>query len=182
MNFLVALALSGDAFAGGTLYVNGVRADGLRSFDFRDVSVRIDESGDIWIDAPNYKIEVTGGSAPEDSAAPVETGKWWLVSQDNNSGEHSLQILVNGELAKEIRSGDPQVILDLAPFLKKGENTILINALPSSTPTGGDLMIYVGAGSNNSGTVSMSRPDVVYARRSSDSPSGGSRSYTLTIP
>ena len=181
MNFLVALALSSGAFAGGTLYVNGVRADGLRSFDFRDVGVRIDENGDIWIDAPNYKIEVSGGGAPAEES-PVAAGTWWLVTQDNNSGEHSLQVLVNGELAREIKSGDPQVILDLAPFLKKGDNTILINALPSSTPTGGDLMVYIGSGSNNAGTVSMSSPDVVYARGASDSTSGGSRSFTLTVP
>ena len=181
MNLFMALALSSEAFAGGTIYVNGVRADGLRDFDFRDVAVRVDANGDVWIDAPNYKIEVTGGTV-DTEVAPVEAGKWWMVTQDNNSGEHSLQLLVNGELAKEVKSGDSQVILDLAPFLKKGENTILINAQPGSTPTGGDLMIYVGSGSNNSGTVSMSSPDVVYARRASDSPSGGSRSYTLTIP
>ena len=181
MSGLLAVALLTDAFAGGTLYVNGVRADWLRNFDFREVGVRVDENGDIWVDAPNYKIEVTGGEADSETT-PVDAGKWWLVTQDNNSGEHSLQILVNGELVKDVKSGDPQVILDLAPYLKQGDNTILINALPSSTPTGGDLMIYVGSGSNTSGTVSMSRPDVVYARRSSDSTSGGSKSYTLTIP
>jgi hypothetical protein len=171
----------GGCLAGGTLYVNGVRADGLRNFDFRDVGVRIDENGDVWVDAPNYKIEVTGGSADAE-AEPVEAGQWWMVSQDNNSGEHSLQILINGELVKDVKSGDAQLILDLAPYLKKGDNTLLINAMPSSTPTGGDLMIYVGAGSNSSGTVSMSSPDVVYARGASASTSGGSRSYTLTIP
>jgi hypothetical protein len=181
MSGLLTIALLADAFAGGTLYVNGVRADGLRNFDFRDVGVRIDENGDVWVDAPNYKIEVTGGSADAE-AEPVEAGQWWMVSQDNNSGEHSLQILINGELVKDVKSGDAQLILDLAPYLKKGDNTLLINAMPSSTPTGGDLMIYVGAGSNSSGTVSMSSPDVVYARGASASTSGGSRSYTLTIP
>jgi len=181
MSFLLTIALLSEAFAGSTLYVNGVKADGLRNFEFRSVGVRVDENGDVWIDAPNYRIEVTDGTADSD-ASPVEPGKWWLVTQDNNSGEHNLQILVNGVLVKEVKSGDSQVILDLAEHLKKGDNTILINAQPSNTPTGGDLMIYVGAGSNNSGTVSMSHPDVVYARRASDSPGGGSRSYTLTIP
>ncbi len=169
MNSLLALSLLADAFAGGSLYVNGVKADGLRSFEFRNVGVRVDENGDIWVDAPNYRIEVTG-STSQSETTPVDAGKWWLVTQDN------------GAMVKEVKSGDAQVILDLAPYLKKGDNTILINALPGSTPTGGDLMVYVGSGSNSSGTVSMSRPDVVYARRASDSPSGGSRSYTLTVP
>ncbi len=181
MNSLLALSLLADAFAGGSLYVNGVKADGLRSFEFRNVGVRVDENGDIWVDAPNYRIEVTG-STSQSETTPVDAGKWWLVTQDNGSGEHHLQVLVNGAMVKEVKSGDAQVILDLAPYLKKGDNTILINALPGSTPTGGDLMVYVGSGSNSSGTVSMSRPDVVYARRASDSPSGGSRSYTLTVP
>ena len=181
MNSLLALSLLADAFAGGVLYVNGVKADGLRGFEFRDVGVRVDENGDIWVDEPNYKIEVTGGTVDSDTP-PVTAGKWWLVTQDNNSGEHNLQVLVNGTLVKDVKSGDAQVILDLAPHLKQGENTILINAQPSNTPTGGDLMIYVGEGSNSSGTVSMSRPEVVYTRRASDSPNGGSRSYTLNVP
>ena len=175
------LALFASANAGSDLYVNGVKVNGLRSYEFRDVGVRVDENGDVWVDAPNYKIEVSGGSGDLEMA-PVDPGRYWLVTQDNNSGEHRLEVLINGELIKEIRSGDDQVILDLAPFLNQGTNTVLIKALPSSTPTGGDLMVYVGSGSNNAGTVSMSQPDVVFARKATDSTDGGSRSYTLTVP
>jgi hypothetical protein len=54
----------------GTLYINGVRADGLRDFLLEDVEVRIDEAGDIHITAPGYKVEAVS----EPSAGLSSTG------------------------------------------------------------------------------------------------------------
>ncbi len=173
------LSMAPTAQAAGTLYINNVRADGLRDFDFKDVSVHVDENGDIWVDAPSYRIEVSSGG---EEAAGVEAGQWWLVSQDNGSENHKIQVIVNGELVQTIASGDAQVVLDLAAYLKHGSNTVVINALPGSTPSGGDLMIYIGAGSNDSGTMVLKQPDVVYSRTAKDDHTGGSRSYTLQIP
>jgi hypothetical protein len=61
------VALLGSAQA-GSVYVNGVKADAMRNFEFEDVNVRIDEEGNIWIDAPNLMIEVRGA----DDTPPVE--------------------------------------------------------------------------------------------------------------
>ena len=47
---LCSLALAGD------LYVNGVKATGLRGQTFDNADVRIDDSGDIHITAPNYVV------------------------------------------------------------------------------------------------------------------------------
>ena len=164
------LALSAASLA-GDLYVNGVRADGLRSQDFKGVDITIDSQGNIHVDAPNYVVRTITG---------VARGAYWLVTEDHRSSGHSLEVYANGTLVRRIRSGDPQVILDLAPWLEPGKNNITISALPGPQPAGGALHVYIGSGSNQAGVVRLQDPDIDYVRRSSDPASGGMQDYQFT--
>lgn len=199
MVFLLAW-LSAFAHA-GTLYVNGVRADSLRDFEFVGVNVKVDEKGNVWVDAPQYRVEVQGRtttpnpdastatatpttdvtSLPSATAAPAPLGRYWLVTEDNSSQGHAIDVVVNGTLVQKIQSGDSQVILDLGKHLKVGTNTIIFNALPGPNPGGGVLNVYVGTGSNQSGTVSLDPPLITFTRRSSDPSEGGTRSFQLEV-
>lgn len=181
---LLAALIAAPAHAAGTVYVNGVRADALKDFDFKEVDVRIDEDGNVWIEAPQYRIEV---QEPTSSANPdlkpgegVPTGKYWLVTQDNQSKGHTIEVMVNGVVVKKIDSGQPQVILDLQPHLMRGVNNVTFNAMPGS-PEGGLLLVYVGTGSQEGGLVQLDNPQITYTRRSSDSTKGGSKSYKLRV-
>ena len=62
---LLGLLLSPVTFA-GALYINGVRADAVRNMELKDVNIRVDGDGNVWIDAPRYSVEVVqpGGQAP----------------------------------------------------------------------------------------------------------------------
>jgi hypothetical protein len=176
------LLTSTAALAAGDVYFNGVQVDprSLKGNTFTSVNLTVDANGDIIIDAPRYQIQVQGTS---DAAEldPVEAGTHWLVVQDDNSTGHTIDVVVNDRIVKTVSSGGGQVIFDLAPYLKRGTNDIRINAKPGPAPAGGDLVIYIGQGSNDSGTVSMRRPDIAYSRGASDPPTGGSRSYSLTV-
>ena len=92
--FVFALFLP-EASAGGTLYVNGVRAESLRNFDFKAVDIHVDAEGNIWVEAPNYRIEVADPKSSDNpNAKPGEgipTGKYWLVTQDNSSQNHEIE-------------------------------------------------------------------------------------------
>lgn len=198
MTVLLLAWLSAFAEA-GTLYVNGVRADSLRNFEFMDVNVKVDEKGNVWVDAPQYRVEVQGGTAsatgnrttatvtsdvtnlPPDNALPAPLGVYWLVTEDNSSQGHAIDVVVNGMLVQKIQSGDSQVILDIGKHLKVGTNTVIFNALPGPNPGGGVLNIYVGTGSNQSGTVALDPPLITFSRRSSDTADGGSRSFQLEV-
>ena len=184
MIFALLLTLSAMA-QDRLLYVNGVQADGLRGYEFKAVNVRIDDQGNVWVDAPQYRVEVQGSatSASSTSAAPAAApmGHYWLVTQDNQSQGHEIEVLVNGALVQKIRSGDAQLILDIGKYLKVGSNTIVFNAMPATKLDGGILNIYVGTGSNDSGTLNLDTPTISYARRSTDTLSGGSRSYQLEV-
>jgi len=183
---IFALLLTLSAMAQDRLlYVNGVQADGLRGYEFKSVNVRIDDQGNVWVDAPQYRVEVQGSAsnAGSSSSAPAAApmGRYWLVTQDNQSQGHEIEVLVNGVLVQKIRSGDAQLILDIGKYLKVGSNTIVFNAMPATKLDGGLLNIYVGTGSNDSGTLNLDAPTISYARRSTDSASGGSRSFQLEV-
>ena len=188
---MIALALLFPALA-ANVYLNGVRADVLPEVTLTNTTVRIDAEGNVWIDAPGYRVQVVSPTEyarpaavptppPEASGASrVGQGTWWLVTEDNGSTGQALDLLVNGALVRRINSGDPQMILDVGPWLQPGANTILVNPAPGAQPGGGALNVYIGRGSNLSGTIRLDNPDVVYTRRGSDS--GGARQFTLTVP
>ncbi|MBK9644038.1 MAG: hypothetical protein IPO67_02595 [Deltaproteobacteria bacterium] len=64
---LLGLLLSPVTFA-GALYINGVRADAVRNMELKDVNIRVDGDGNVWIDAPRYSVEVV---QPGGQAAPA---------------------------------------------------------------------------------------------------------------
>ncbi len=193
----------------GTVFVNGVDVGDMRGQTFEDCTVVFDSSGDLHISAPGYDIQVQsapGVSPPPPIEPPVATttgsivstqptlnqqalppagqgiseGEWWLVSDDSGSHGHTVDVFVNGVLARTVSSGQAQVILDLGPFLVPGPNRVHLQA-QSSGPTGGPLYVYLGRGSNASGTVMMDSPDIQFGlgpSRNGDT----SRDYTLEVP
>ncbi|HZI13521.1 MAG TPA: hypothetical protein VE153_24280 [Myxococcus sp.] len=66
---LVALAPAG-ALA-GSVYLNGVKIDGVTNTKFEKATVRIDEAGNIHIDAPGYAAKVTTVTTPAPAAVPA---------------------------------------------------------------------------------------------------------------
>lgn len=193
------LALLASAFA-GSIYINGVKADGITNFELQDVDVVIDGNGDVHIDAPRYAIEVRspgGGTKPETtpvvaadgtvSTAPIAPPKglpaesWWLVSEDNGSVGHVIDVSVGGTPVATVTSGDPQLMLDISPHLSHGANVVTFTARAGELE-GGVLSLYVGEGSNEAGALQLEAPQLEFSRRSTDAPAGGTTDHTLTIP
>jgi len=178
------LLASGGAARAADLYVNGVRADGLASFEFIDVSVRIDSKGNVWIDAPSYRVEVDGETAagPEMSE-PVPVARYWLVTEDNGSKGLTIDVVVNGRAVHKLKSGDAQAILDVGEYLQRGTNTVIINAVQSRSAGGGIFYVYLGEGSNESGTLMLDKPAITFAKQAEPSADARvSRSFELTVP
>ncbi len=183
----------------GSIYINGVRADGITNFELDDVDVVIDGNGDVYIAAPRYSIEVIspGGSTTtepvvtDDGSLTVDAGDpkvglpaetWWLVSEDNGSVGHSIDIIIGGQVVGHFESGDEQLMMDVSPFLSPGNNVITFTAKPGPQPTGGVLFLYLGRGTNAAGSLQLDPPEIEFSRRSTDTSNGGSTQYTLDIP
>ncbi|MCK6525052.1 hypothetical protein L6R49_26915, partial [Myxococcota bacterium] len=145
---LLGLLLSPVTFA-GALYINGVRADAVRDMELKNVNIRVDGDGNIWIDAPRYSVEVVQPGGPTTPTAPVTApnptpvapvapvappiaaptpavaqagaevaaGTWWLVTEDNQSVGHTIDVYISGVLVKTIKSGDEAVLMDISRYV-----------------------------------------------------------------
>lgn len=130
-----------------------------------------------------------GPPTPGTQAAPnlpvggafVAPGRWWLVTEDNGSTGHVLDIYVGGTLAHTVRSGDPQALVDLGVFLRRGRNLITVTSR-GGTYGGGALLVYIGSGHTVEGVLQLADPDIEIKRSSSSPATGGSQSFTLEVP
>jgi hypothetical protein len=67
---LAAMMAPATAFA-LSVYLNGVRIDGVTNQKFEKATVRIDEKGDVHIDAPGYAVRVLPSPPATPAPAPV---------------------------------------------------------------------------------------------------------------
>lgn len=190
--WLTSLALAGSVYINGTL----IDPHTVPGVSLEKVNVRFDAQGNVLIDAPGYKIEVVDppgapAPAPSMSAAPpmpqpvapsasaVAPARWWLVTEDNSTTGHSIEVVINGKLAFTIASGQPQKIVDVGGWLVLGQNTVTVRS-NSTNPTGGTLYVFMGTGSDSSGTVEMKQPLVQYGVGSTRT-GPMSRDFTIAV-
>lgn len=133
------------------------------------------------VQPPAYTGNTATYGAPP--SAPIDPGvpqaRWWLVTEDNGSSGHSVEVWINGRMAEVVRSGDPQRIVDVGRHLRLGSNEIQIKS-NSAGGSGGSLYVYLGTGSDRSGTVVMDEPAVQYGLGASRV-GPFERSYTLQV-
>ena len=185
IQILLALALNAEA---ATLYVNGTAVDGLRNFEFTNVSVSVDENGDVFIVAPQYNVAVGDEATvkksrkskkdvikppPASGDGTVPSNRWWLFSEDNQTTGHVVDVSVNGTVIKTFLSGGTQIIFDIGPYLNSGSNQVTFSSR-SRKLDGGAMFLYVGTGSIDGGRVSMNKPEIEYKRNGSSERSDAS--------
>lgn len=189
---LLALALSANA---ATLYVNGTPVDSLRSFSFTNVSVEVDENGDVFIIAPQYNVSLgeeaeakkkkkrknkdvtTPPAATGDGEVPAN--RWWLISEDNATTGHVIDVTVNGTVINTFKSAGKPLIMDVGPYLNMGDNSVHFVSR-GDKPEGGALFLYLGTGSIDGGRISQDEPKIKM-KRNSTSAAADTAIYTLTV-
>ncbi len=127
---LAILMLTAGAAAAAAVYLNGVDITSVRNKTFKNATVRIDDKGNIHIDAPGYKVEVVN---PQDEAAgpnPNLTNHYYLVTQPSAEGkaQYDFIVTIGGVEKKVIPAGSPQVILEISAWLNPGPNEIRLTA------------------------------------------------------
>lgn len=175
------LWLAGVALA-GSVYINGVRVDLLPVVTLHGATVRMDQNGDIWIEAPNYKVEVVGGPpgayttpASASTVTPDATGRiWYLVSEDEGSLGGIIDVYVNDKYVRRLQSGQSQVLVDLSAYVHPGSNKVQF--VVRSAPTG-RMGAYIGAGDDSGDALRIDAPPVTW--RSSGAPEV--QEYTFTL-
>lgn len=177
------IALIGAALA-GTVYINNLPVETLPVVEMRNVTVRFDADGNIWIDAPNYRVQQVAPPTyvpGQTTASGVPAGRWWLVTDDAGSVGSTVDVMVNGQVVRRVLSGQPQLIMDIGPWLRPGENEISLLIQPG-TPAGGPLHVYVGQGVQQDGTIRLDAPEVRWSRRAGDPAEGSIRTFKVSVP
>ncbi len=192
LSALIAISLGAHAT---TLYVNGTPVEGLRDFEFTNVTVQVDENGDVFIIAPQYNVslgekaeaknkkrrarkDVTTPPTPTGDGS-VPSNRWWLISEDNQSTGHVIDVSVNGTVVSTFKSAGKQMIMDVGPYLNAGANTVEFLSR-GELPGGGALFLYLGTGSVDGGRISQDEPKIKFKRNAS-SEATDSVSFTLTV-
>ncbi|MDC0708351.1 hypothetical protein POL68_07695 [Stigmatella sp. ncwal1] len=161
--WLSLTALMAPALASArSVYLNGVRIDGVTQQKFEKATVRIDEKGDVYIDAPGYAARVVtppsatapaptspvpppaagtppvaaapAAAAPVAEALPRLTQRYFLVTAQGVPGmaEYDIDVYINSKWIRKLRGSEDQVIQDVTRNLQPGKNTILLTAHKTS--------------------------------------------------
>lgn len=146
-------SVAGDA--GADLFINGENVTGIRNVSLVNARVRIDERGNVYLDAPGYTVRrvdvatanasanttsaggpgTAGQVAPTGSgptsaspAPPPLTRRYYLVTNETGPSQYDLEVFVNGTSAARVRAGGDPVIDLLNRFLRAGRNEIRVVA------------------------------------------------------
>ncbi|MDX9720940.1 MAG: hypothetical protein RBU37_09325 [Myxococcota bacterium] len=172
------------------VYLNGVDITGLNNQEFENATIKLDADGNIYIEAPQYRVEVQGpnkdpaAAAAASSTSTAVTGNYFLVANHTPSGgsQFDVDVYVNGVLAKTIKNEEAQVILDISGKLSKGTNTVKLVAKKkagvSATASTNQLEIFVGKGTSNPTQLTIDRQYFTF-RVNGSQVSDVSESYTF---
>lgn len=125
------------------VYINNVRVTGaLRNQQMKVTQVTFAANGDLYIDAPGYKIEgekVPPPAAPAPSPQPAPAAaqsptanqqRIWLVVNNTAPGHYTVKTRLNGLPLADLPAHQPQYVQDITDRLADGKNRIQVIFLP----------------------------------------------------
>ncbi len=174
---IALLTVSLPAFA-AEVFVNGVNVDGLTNHSFEKVNVRLDEKGNVQIDAPGYSVKKVTMQDKVAEPAGTLTQKYYLVTEQSPSGmtEYDVDLFLNGKFFRTVKNGDEQLVTDITRNLKPGRNTIIAQAKkryanpdrPRSQSRSHVFRVIIGEGQTSSDQVTIEKQVVTFTRTAAD--------------
>jgi hypothetical protein len=186
---LVSVLGASPAAAKGSVFLNGVNIDGVTNQKFENVTVAIDDKGNVLITAKGYEVQAQQPTprpaGPAVEAGPV-TKRYFLVSETAGLGlaQYDVDVFVNSTWIKRVSSNDPQAVVEVSRWMKKGKNSIhfaatkVLGAERKSSSPAHYLKIYLGEGNMGGNNVMIDNALVEYKRDASET---GNFADELTI-
>lgn len=119
------------------VYVNGTNIEGLTNHAFEKVNVRIDEKGDVHIDAPGYQVKrVNLGPEKSPPAEGRISMRYYLVTEQTVQGatEYDIDVFLNGQHLRNLPSSEGQIVTDITRKLLPGKNQVTLQAKKTVAP------------------------------------------------
>lgn len=178
---VIALTLASLPALAAEVFVNGVNVDGLTNHTFEKVTVRLDEKGNVQIEAPGYsvkKVTISGAEKAPVKAPETMTQKYFLVTEQTQLGatEYEVDLFLNGKFFRTVKSTDEQLVMDVTKHLRFGTNQIIVQAkkryadpsAPKSSSRGHVFRVIIGEGSTTQEQVTIEKQLVTFVRTAAD--------------
>ncbi len=178
--FAALMVVAATTHAGSAdVYVNGVNVDGLTGQTFEKVTVKLDEKGNVYIDAPGYSVKRQAAEQKEPAPEAVMTRKYFLVTEQNVLGatEYDVDVFLNGKFLRTLPSSEPQLVSEVSKYLKPGRNTVVLQAKkklenkdqPKSTSKANLFRVIIGEGQVTQEQVVIEKQVVTFTRTAAES-------------
>ena len=185
----------GAQMASTKIFVNNVDVTGLADQEFKNCTVKFDAKGNVWIDAPGYKVKkldsadsASSSSSSSSSTTPKKktpaSTKFFLVTE-SKQGEKvwdSYSLIINGSVVKKFESSDGVILEDITKHINKGTNQILLTASKKSNfPGATDAPYYkiiIGQGHEDGKQIVIDKSLLRFTRKGTDT-NPDSKSLTL---
>ena len=178
----VLLALVPAVALAGGLYLNGVNIDGVTNQRFEKATVKIDEKGNVFIDAPGYAVKsVEGGKGGQAGSSNDDgpgrlTKRYWLVTEQTVPGmtEFDIDLYVNSRWVRKLKNNDEQIVTEVTKYLTPGKNTVLLTAkkvAPGNRKSFSPEHVFrviIGEGNVGGDNVMIDNPLVKFERNASE--------------
>jgi hypothetical protein len=174
MNILLALALLA---ADGQLFLNGVSIDGLRSQEFSNAIVRIDERGRVYIIAPDYAVAPPAEHVRLKAARVAAHESLLLIFESRAVGKTKIkvEVVINGKTV--LSEADPmQSVNDVTQHLVAGENVVEVRL--SRVKGVGAMHAVIGLGTIESSQIKLTQSLV---DEDAEIPANGMKVYHLPV-
>ena len=166
-----------------TVYLNGVPITGVPNQTFKNCTVTTDDSGNVYIDAPAYRVEAPGSAGPADSKAsnPLKAGlepsqRYWLITERTPQLAHyDIDVFINGKWVRKILNEEERIVYEISQYFKTGANKVALMARKrkkksdrmSSSPAH-YFRIVIGAGKMNGRSIMVTESLVDYRRTAAE--------------
>ncbi|RME27075.1 MAG: hypothetical protein D6806_05175 [Deltaproteobacteria bacterium] len=160
----------------GSVFLNGVRIDGVTNQKFEKCTVTIDAKGDIYIDAPGYAVQgaeaATQAARPAVAAPAAISRRYFLIKEENRPGmaQYDIDIFINSVWFKRLRSNGEQEVIEITDKLRPGPNVIHLAATKNigkerkSFSKQDYIRIIIGEGNMGGRNVMIDNPLIDYKR------------------
>ncbi len=174
ISFILLLVSVALPLSGGSVFLNGVKIDGVRDQEFKAVNVKIDKAGNIHISAPQYIVK-SGDVQPHKPAQPAQVKSYFLVTQISSGGRggYDIDLFINGNWVKKITNKDDQIVMDLTKYLQNGRNTIRLTGVKAKDVAAdpvsqGFTEVIIGEGVAGKNNVVIDKPLIDFKFMSKD--------------
>lgn len=140
------------------VFLNNTKVTGsVKGLAMPKVDVRFDDLGNVYIDAPGYKVEVATPPPP-----PPPPGHYYLVVNVPAPGHYALEVAANGKSVASIPAKSQSYFVELTDKFQGGANGMLFTFLPTPdappVPEMEAVDILVGRGETGAdGTLTINR-------------------------